>query len=82
MADERKLEIDRNYDFFQRNLKRFLKSNPGEFALLRHRGLVEFFDRPGDAYRAGLARFPDSLFSVQEVRSEPIELGHFGFDPR
>lgn len=82
MSDARKLEIDRNYDYFQRNLKRFLQSNPGEFALLRHSQLVEFFGKPGDAYRAGLARFPDSLFSVQEVRSEPIELGHFTLDPR
>ena len=76
MPDERKSEIDRNYDFFQRNLKRYLKEHRGEFALLKNAELIDFFERPGDAYRAGLARFSDEIFSIQEVRSEPIHLGH------
>jgi hypothetical protein len=77
-----KQEIDRNFDFFQRNLGRFLEVHPGEFALLRHERVIDFFPRPGDAYRAGLSQFEDELFSIQEVRQEPIELGHLAFDPR
>lgn len=82
MADVRKAEIDRNYDFFQRNLAKYLPEHKGEFALLKEASLIDFFDGPGEAYRAGLARFSDEIFSIQEVRSEPIELGHFAFDPR
>lgn len=76
MVDARKVEIDRNFDFFQRNLGLYLKDHAGEFALLKNARLVEFFKGPGDAYRAGLARFSDRMFSVQEVRREPIHLGN------
>jgi hypothetical protein len=76
MSDSRRLEIDNNYDFFQRQLGKLLPRHRGEFALIRRCEIVEFFARPGDAYRDGLKRFPDHLFSIQEVRSEPIELGH------
>ncbi len=81
MTDERKQEIDRNFDYFQRNLGDYLRTNEGRFALLRNAKLVGFFKDPGEAYREGIAQFSDALFSIQEVRKEPIELGHFAFDP-
>lgn len=79
MSDERQIEIDRNYDFFQRNLSKYLKDHAGQYALLKGANLIAFFDGPGEAYRDGLARFADELFSIQEVRSEPIHLGHMSF---
>lgn len=82
MPIDRRAEIDANYDYFQRKLKGLLVEHQGEFALLRNKRIIGFFGGPGDAYRAGLARFADQIFSIQEVRSEPIELGHFAFDPR
>lgn len=75
MPTPRQLEIDRNYDFFQRNLSRFLVTHHGKFALLRRGAVVDFFDGPGDAYRVGLARFEDELFSIQEVDDRPAEMG-------
>lgn len=72
----REIEVDRNYDFFQRNLGVFLSSHRGEYALLKDRQLVDFFSGPGEAYRAGLARFPDEIFSIQEVSEDPVQLGH------
>lgn len=69
-------EIDRNYDFLQRNLAGLLAGHRGEFVLLRDSAPIEFFQRPGDAYRAGLSRFPDEIFSVQKVDDKPVELGH------
>jgi hypothetical protein len=75
MVEQRQIEIDRNYDFFQRNLAGFLKDHRGEFALLRHAELVGFFRAPGSAYRAGLDRFEDELFSIQQVDDEPAQLG-------
>lgn len=82
MDEIRQREIDANYDFFQRNLARFMDQHLGQYALLRHAKVIDFFAQPGEAYRAGLARFPDEIFSIQEVRSEPIELGHMAFDLR
>jgi hypothetical protein len=75
MSEDRQQEIDDNYDFFQRNLARYLKAHRGQFALLRSRAVVGFFDGPGEAYRSGLARFPDELFSIQEVEDRPAEMG-------
>lgn len=75
MPTARQIEIDRNYDFFQRNLSRFLERYKGKFALLRRGSVVGFFDGPGDAYRAGLAQFDDEIFSVQEVDDRPAEMG-------
>ena len=71
----REQEIDQNFDFFQRNLKRYLKDHRGQFALLRSRRIVDFFDGPGEAFREGLARFPDEMFSIQEVEDRPAEMG-------
>ena len=37
--------------------------------------IVALFDKPGDAYREGVARYADEVFSIQEVTDEPIDLG-------
>ena len=70
-------EVDANYDFFQRTLRAHLDGHRGEYALIRNQRIVGFFDDVGDAYRAGLARFPDMPFSIQEVTDEPVDLGIF-----
>lgn len=75
MISGRQEEIDRNYDFFQRNLTQFIEKHRGQYALLRSGGVVAWFDRPGDAFRAGLEEFPDELFSIQEVEDQPAEIG-------
>jgi hypothetical protein len=75
MQADLKTEVDRNYDWFQRNLSRLLAEHAGEYALLKSEAVIGFYDGPGIAYRAGLARFPDALFSIQQVTDEPIELG-------
>jgi hypothetical protein len=68
-------EIDGNFDAFQRQLRASLAIHPGEFALLRHGEIVDFFGDPGAALIAGNARFADRLFSIQEVSEEPVDLG-------
>ena len=68
-------EIDSNFDAFQRHLSVSLVEHRGEFALLRHGRVIDYFDRPGAALVAGNQRFPDLLFSIQEVSDEPIDFG-------
>ena len=74
-----KAEVDANYDFLQRNLAAYLPTHEGQYALLRQRGLIGFFEKPAEAYREGLARFGDGLFSIQEVTTEPLDLGFFSY---
>lgn len=68
-------QIDTNYDAFQRALAGLVETHRDEFALMHDRSVVDFFRTAGDAYRAGLARFRDGLFSIQEVTDQPIDLG-------
>jgi hypothetical protein len=75
MRDELRIEVDRNYDYFQRNLAVLLKDHSGQYALLKAEKIIAFYDGPGIAYRAGLAQFPEKIFSVQQVTDEPDELG-------
>lgn len=70
-----KLEVDRNYDAFVRILATLLRTHRDEFALMRDGKVVDFFTKPGEANRAGVERFPDGIFSIQEVTDEPIDLG-------
>jgi hypothetical protein len=75
VRDELRAEVDRNYDYFQRRLGGFLADHAGQYALLKSAKIVDFFEGPGAAYRAGLARFPDRIFSIQQVTDQPDELG-------
>lgn len=68
-------EVERNYDFFQRNLATFLTDHSSHYALLHDARVIGFFESVGEAYRAGLAQFPDELFSIQQVMSDPVDLG-------
>ena len=70
-------EVDANYDAFQRVLGDILAQHRNQYALMRDQIIVDFFPLPGDAYRTGIARFPDQRFSIQEVTDEPIDLGFF-----
>lgn len=77
MAHTQAQEVDRNYDFFVRHLREYLVEHHGQYALLKNARLIDFFMKPGEAYREGLSRFPDAIFSIQEVTDEPIDLGFF-----
>lgn len=70
-----KQEVDRNYDAFVRVLATLLPEHRDQFALMRDGKIVGFFVKPGEANRAGVERFPDGIFSIQEVTDEPIDLG-------
>lgn len=71
------VEIDRNFDFFQRNLGAYLSSHEGEFAVIRHQAIAGFCGSVADAEALGEKDFPDGLYSIQEVTSAPVDLGFF-----
>jgi hypothetical protein len=74
-ATRQKTEVDRNYDAFMRVLSTLLPEHQDRFALMRDGEIVGLFDKPGDANCAGMERYPDEIFSIQEVTDEPIDLG-------
>lgn len=68
------IEVDRNYDFFQRSMSRYLPKHYGEYALLRHCELIDFFANASEAEMHGEA-FGDGIYSIQLVDPEPVNLG-------
>lgn len=74
-VERQKQQVDLNYDAFVRILASLLPKHRDEYALMRDGEIVEFFDKPGHANRAGVERYPDDIFSIQEVTDEPIDLG-------
>ncbi len=75
VRDTLKIEVDTNYDYFQRTLSAYLSEHNGQYALLKGAAIIDFYEGPGEAYRAGLARFPDRIFSIQKVTEEVEDLG-------
>ncbi|WP_416899019.1 MAG: hypothetical protein ACMVY4_04630 [Minwuia sp.] len=70
-------EIDQNYAYFKTVLPRLIVSRKGEYALIRHQEIVEFFDDGYAAFLSGRDRFSDQLFSVQEIDDRIVDLGIF-----
>ena len=74
-------EIEANYDFFQRSLAGLIASHRGKYALLKSRAVVGFYEDPFEADKAGEAKFPNQLYSIQQVTAEPVELGIYANVP-
>jgi len=71
-------EVDQNYVVFMEQLEELLREHrAGQFALMRDRSIVGFFDSAGEAVSYGRKVYRDHLFSVQEVREKPFYLGYF-----
>jgi hypothetical protein len=70
-----KLEVDRNYDRFVRILGGLLPQHRDQLALMHDGEVVGFYDTPRAALEAASEKFPDGIFSIQEVTDEPIDLG-------
>ena len=77
MSSAMQVEIDRNFNHFQRCLSGLLDCNRGTFALLRDQKIHDFFPSVVAAERAGTAKFEDGLFSIQEVTDRPADLGFY-----
>jgi hypothetical protein len=74
-VERQRQEVDRNYDAFMRMLGSILSEHRDQLALMRDGEIVGYFDTPRKALLAAHERFPDGIFSLQEVTDEPIDLG-------
>lgn len=72
--------VDRNYKSFEALLPDLIRSSAGKWALMRNEKLDAVFDTALDAYTAGSLLYPDDgLFSIQEIRSRPVDMGWFSY---
>lgn len=69
------LQVDQNYDAFQRILGKIISTHRDELALMRDGEIVGYYETPHEALVAADEKFPDQIFSIQEVTDEPIDLG-------
>ena len=70
-------EVDHNFDVFLAALGPLMISHPGQFVLLKSGQIEDFFPTQDAALKAGRARHPDRIFSIQEVTDRPVDLGFF-----
>ncbi len=68
-------EIACNFDYFQRTLAQHLRAQAGKYALLKSQRVHGYYESVGEADQEGWSRFDDHLYSIQQVTSEPVELG-------
>jgi hypothetical protein len=74
---DRRAEIDRNLEFFLRELPSLLPAYRGKFALLRHASMVGYYDTVQDAVSAANALYPDQIYSIQQVTDSATDLGYY-----
>jgi hypothetical protein len=74
-VERQRQQVDWNYDVFMRMLGSLLADHRDQLALMRDGNIDGYFYTPREALRAASERFPDAIFSIQEVTDEPIDLG-------
>ena len=72
-------EIEKNYQFFKQILPELETEHIDEFVLIRKQKIIGFYPSLIEAQLAGLGKYTDQLFSIQEVRNKPVELGFFRY---
>lgn len=72
-------EADRNYDAFIARLPELLPQFAGKYALLYRLNIIDYFDSSLDATLAGIRKFGEGQYSVQEVAAEPEHLGFYSY---
>ena len=75
ITTQKQKEIDQNYDSFLEILPDLLKTKAGKFVVMQNKKPIAFFDTARDALVYGNNKYPDGLFSVQEVTNKVIDLG-------
>ena len=75
-------EVDRNYEAFKK--MEFDSDDKGKYALLKDAKLITILPSRKEAIRVGEEKYPDSLYSFQEIDAQPIDLGiwsHYALRP-
>ena len=80
MTDREKMdEINRNLERFVELLPELMADHADNYVLMRHREIVGYYETAIDAQIAGNRQFADRVFSIQQVRDTPEELGRYSY---
>jgi hypothetical protein len=79
MSHAKSEEIDRNLQRLFEILPDLMREHAGQYVLMRHGVVIEFFGDALDAQIAGNRRFDDSNFSIQRVQEAAEQLGYFSY---
>ena len=70
-------EVTANFAAFKRLEPEIPAEYDGQHALLRGGAIISYHPDAVAAYHAGLDLYPDRIFSIQQVRAEPLDFGWF-----
>lgn len=79
MSTDAMNEVDQNFAAFELMLPSLMETEKGKFALLHRSELVDVFESSIAAYIAGLEKFGENSYSVQEVTDELDSLGFYSY---
>jgi hypothetical protein len=68
-------EVNKNFDFFKKELPQLMMGHLGQYALLKNASIVEFFDSFNDANKYAKLAFTDRMYSIQKVTNRIVRLG-------
>ena len=68
-------EVDNNFEFFQSKLDELISDYDGKYALIKNQEIIGYFDKSEEALIEGKNRYPDGVFSIQEVTKQNISFG-------
>ncbi len=70
-------EVDRNYEFFQKELPTLLEKYRGKYAVIRDCRIIAYYDTIADAQTAASQQYKDGIFSIQRVTNDASDLGFY-----
>ena len=70
-------EVTANFAAFKRLEPDIPAEHDGRHALMRGGAIISYHPDAVAAYHAGLELYPDRIFSIQQVRAEPLDFGWF-----
>ena len=74
---EREEQIKNNFEVFIEQLPELLKTHKGKYAVMKDRKITNFFDSLEDAHKKAEMDYKDGIFSIQQVKEMPTDLGYF-----
>ena len=74
MAEDQKARLAPELQYFDQHKAEWLAHNPGQYVVIKDRGLLGFYPNFESAYRAGAARYGlDTDFLVKQIlEHEPV----------
>lgn len=70
IKDKYQEEVDKNYEWFQKNKEKLIKENPdkiGHYILLKNQNLINFYEKYKEASIEAHKKFKDEPFSIQKL---------------